>query len=61
MKGFFLLNSVGNESRIFELDYDFQGLGETAILNLIETDVAIPKGRSHDYVRRIPNRSMHFK
>lgn len=40
----FLLNSVGNESRIYEVDYDFQGLGESAVLTRLETDVTIPNG-----------------
>lgn len=40
----FMLNSVGNESRIYEVDYDFQGLGDEAVLNRLTTDQTIPNG-----------------
>ena len=40
----FLLNSVAGESRIYELDYDFQGLGSEAVLNRLETESPIPNG-----------------
>ncbi len=40
----FFLNSVSGESRIYELDYDFQGLGSEAVLNRLETERKIPNG-----------------
>ena len=40
----FLLNNVAGESRIYELDYDFQGLGDEAILNRFTTQSPIPSG-----------------
>jgi hypothetical protein len=40
----FLLNNVSGESRIYELDYDFQGLGDEADLNRFMTDTPIPSG-----------------
>ncbi|WP_421870852.1 hypothetical protein [Marinoscillum sp.] len=40
----FLLNSVSGESRIYELDYDFQGLASEAVLNRLETESKVPAG-----------------
>ena len=40
----FLLNNVSGESRIYELDYDFQGLADEATLNRLTTSKPIPSG-----------------
>ena len=40
----FLLDSRNGESRIFEVDYDFQGLGDEATLTRLQTEVPIPNG-----------------
>ena len=40
----FLLDSRNGESRIFVVDYDFQGLGDEATLTRLQTQKSIPNG-----------------